>query len=338
MITIDGAQGEGGGQVLRTSLSLSLITGQPFRITNIRANRSKPGLMRQHLTAVQAAGEVGGAEVVGAAPGSKELTFIPGAVKPGEYRFAVGTAGSTMLIFQTLLPALLHAKGVSNLVLEGGTHNPHAPPFDFVRDAFIPVLARIGHRVDASLERFGFYPAGGGKCSFTIYPTAAPQRVELLTRGEIKQRRARVTIAGLSFSIAERELSTVRAMTGWDQDALEVRQEKNTDGPGNVLTLTVASENITEVFTGFGERGVPAEVIAERTVKAMREYLASAAAVGEHLADQLLLPLVIEEGGTYRTLRPTAHTFTNMDVIRAFIQREISVTEEAGGVCRIEVV
>lgn len=337
MLTIDGSQGEGGGQILRTSLSLSLITGRPFRIINIRAGRAKPGLMRQHLTAVTAAQTIGEADVSGDTPGSKELTFSPRTLKAGEYHFAVGTAGSAMLVFQTVLPALLHAGGRSTLTLEGGTHNPHAPPFDFVQRSFLPLLLRMGHRIEATLERPGFYPAGGGKCVFAIEPTALPEKLELLTRGEIKQRKARAVVSGLHPSIAERELNIARQLTGWDESAFELRVDKRGHGPGNIFLLELEGEPVTEVFVGFGEHGVRAETVAENAVRAMREYLVAEVPVGEYLADQLILPLATGAGGSYRTMRPTPHTLTNVEVVRAFLRRDITIVPELGNAWRITI-
>src|SRR6185436_13785565 len=171
MISIDGSFGEGGGQILRTALSLSLATGAPFRIENIRAQRPKPGLLRQHLTAVQAAAAVGRAHVEGHTAGSLALTFTPTGVFPGDYAFAVGTAGSATLVLQTILPPLLAAGGRTVVTLEGGTHNPWAPPFDFLKRVFLPIVNRLGPRVEVALERYGFYPAGGGRFSVTIDPS-----------------------------------------------------------------------------------------------------------------------------------------------------------------------
>src|SRR5579883_279586 len=170
MRVINGASGEGGGQILRTSLGLSLATGQPFRIEQIRANRKSPGLLRQHLTAVRAAAAVGQAEVTGDELGSSALTFVPGEVQPGEYTFAIGTAGSTTLVLQTVLPALMTAKAPSRLVLEGGTHNTHSPPNDFLIKTFLPVVNRMGVKVTTRLERYGFFPAGGGRWICDIEP------------------------------------------------------------------------------------------------------------------------------------------------------------------------
>lgn len=328
MITIDGSQGEGGGQILRSALALSLVTGKPFRIGNIRARRKKPGLMRQHLTAVNAAAEVGTAHVSGNAIGSRELAFAPTALRSGRYHFAVGTAGSCSLVLQTVLPALIIADGPSEILLEGGTHNPAAPPFDFLAGAFLPLLNRMGPSVTAALERPGFYPAGGGRMRVKVTPSRKLFPLYLLQRGEVLTQTARATVARLPRSIAEREIAVVREKLAWGEDRLSVRVEPDSSGPGNVLVLAVASEHVTEIFTGFGELGVSAETVAGRTVKEVREYLASGVPVGRHLADQLLLPLALAGGGAFRTLSPTAHTITNLEVLRLFLDLDIKVEQQ----------
>ena len=205
-ITIDGSEGEGGGQILRTALALSLVTGRPFRIDGIRAGRRKPGLMRQHLTAVQGAAQVSGARVSGGDLGSRTLSFEPSQVRGGEYRLAVGTAGSATLVLQTVLPALLLAREPSRLTLEGGTHNPYAPPFDFLARTFLPILRRMGASIDVRLEMHGFYPAGGGRFAVAIEPCAALGRLSLLERGATRVT-ARAIVASLPETIAKRELS-----------------------------------------------------------------------------------------------------------------------------------
>ena len=206
MILIDGSEGEGGGQILRTSLALSLVTGQPFRLENIRAGRQKPGLLRQHLTAVEAATTVGAAEVIGAALGSKTLEFRPGAVTPGNYRFAVGTAGSATLVLQTVLPPLLTANAISTLTLEGGTHNPFAPPFDFLARCFAPLIQRMGPTIELELRRPGFFPAGGGKFHARIEPVKRLARFDLLERGPLRQHRARVIISKIPTHADHRKI------------------------------------------------------------------------------------------------------------------------------------
>ena len=319
MITIDGSQGEGGGQILRTSLALSLVTGQAFRIQNIRAGRQKPGLLRQHLTAVEAAAKVGEAAADGAVLGSKELVFKPGQVRAEDYRFAVGTAGSATLVLQTVLPALLTATGRSRLTIEGGTHNPFAPPFDFLERAFLPLLNRMGPTVTAVLERAGFYPAGGGRMSVEIEPAAKLNPLVLRERGEATGRRARALVANLARRVGDRELKVVAEKLGWGRECLEVA-EVPSPGPGNVLLLELAFQNITEVITGFGERGVLAETIADRAVQEAREYLAAGQPAGEHLADQLLIPLALAGSGSFATLKLSRHARTNIEVISRFME------------------
>jgi len=336
MIIIDGSFGEGGGQILRTSLALSLVTGKPFRIENIRANRKKPGLINQHLTAVNAAAKISLAEVQGNTIGSKELSFSPKTVKPGRYHFAVGTAGSSTLVLQTILPALLTAESKSDLVLEGGTHNPLAPSFDFLAMAFLPVINRMGPKVAATLERPGFYPAGGGRFSISIEPADALSRVDLLTRGKIKQRMAKALVARLPKHIGDREIKVIRDKLSWDRHCLHVEEVQDSHGPGNVLTVTIEWEHITEVFSGFGERGVPAEKVARRTVREIREYLDTEVPVGRHLADQLIIPMALAGGGKFRTLPPTQHTMTNIEVVRQFLDVDIPVIQLNKNVWEIE--
>jgi RNA 3'-terminal phosphate cyclase (ATP) len=331
MITIDGSQGEGGGQILRSALALSLVTGQSFRIDNIRAGRRKPGLLRQHLTGVEAATRIGNATVDGAVLGSQELTFKPGKVVPGDYHFSVGTAGSATLVLQTILPALIIGSVQSNLLLEGGTHNPHAPPFDFLAGAFLPLINRLGPNIAATLERAGFYPAGGGKFSVVIKPALRLQPFELLHRGEARVRSARAVIAKLPRDVADRELAVVAEKLGWPGQSLQV-QEISSAGPGNVLIFEIGSENVCEVFTGFGERGVRAETVAAKATDEVRQYLASSAPVGEHLADQLLVPLALAGGGVFRATHASRHTRTNIEVISRFLAVIIKVEHYEGGV------
>src|SRR5262245_30877359 len=215
MLTIDGSRGEGGGQIFRTSLALSLVSGTPFRIERIRAGREKPGLMRQHLTALEAAATVGEAEVEGAGIGAQSIVFRPRRVRPGAYRFAVGTAGSAGLVLQTILLPLLTAAGPSTLTLEGGTHNPHAPPFDFLAQAFLPLVRRMGGGVEACLERAGFYPAGGGRITVEVTPPPALTPLQLTARGATRRRRARALLSRLPRQIGARELAVVRSRLGW---------------------------------------------------------------------------------------------------------------------------
>jgi RNA 3'-terminal phosphate cyclase (ATP) len=331
MIVIDGSLGEGGGQMLRTALSLSLVTGKPFRIENIRANRPRPGLMRQHITAVEAACAVGGTDCAELAVGCCELSFTPGPVKPGEHRFAVGTAGSTSLVLQTVLPALMLAGAPSRLVLEGGTHNIYAPPFDFIDRVFLPVINRMGPRVSARLRRHGFYPAGGGKVEVLVEPCGALQRLDLHDRGALLSVQARALVAALPGEIAVRELDAVRKVLDWPEEALRIEQLSERVGPGNILMLEAVFEHGTELVSGFGKLGVPAQAVGDKAAKRMKGYLATPAYAGPHLADQLLLPFALAGGGSFTTVRPSLHSRTGAEVIAKFLDVAIAFEEQDAG-------
>lgn len=336
LIDIDGAAGEGGGQILRSSLALSVVTGKPFRITGIRAGRKKPGLLRQHLTAVHAAVQISSAAVKGAEIGSGELVFRPEAVRPGEYAFAVGTAGSTTLVLQTVLPPLLLAGAPSRLTLEGGTHNPFAPPFDFLERAFLPQLAKLGCAVQATLVRPGFYPAGGGRMEVEITPADGLRPLQLLDRGGELGRRVVANISSLPPTAAERAFAQIEHRLGWPREAMEVR-EHTCGGPGFAVHAEVLSPNCSELLTAFGERGVRAERVADLLCDEVGAYLAHNAPVGEHLADQLLLPMALAGGAAFRTAALSSHARTSIDIIQQFlpVRFETHPAEEGGVEVRI---
>ncbi|HST45477.1 MAG TPA: RNA 3'-terminal phosphate cyclase, partial [Luteimonas sp.] len=207
MLELDGAGG--GGQLLRSALTLSLCTGTGFTMRGIRAGRPRPGLMRQHLTAVQAACTISGGELVDAALGSTEVAFVPGPVVPGDYTFALGTAGSTMLVLQTLLPAFWRAGASSRVRLEGGTHNPMAPSADFIQQAFLPALRRMGVYADVELETHGFYPAGGGAVIASIEPCAGLQVTTFQDRGPLVAMEATAVLSGIATGVGRRELAVL---------------------------------------------------------------------------------------------------------------------------------
>jgi len=326
MLYINGAQGEGGGQILRSSLSLAMVTGTAIKLEQIRAGRSKPGLMRQHLACVKAAQMICDAEVSGAKIGSTAITFKPNAIRGGDYEFAVGSAGSTTLIFQTVLPALARADKPSRVVFQGGTHNMAAPSFDFIKLAFVPVLTLIGIKVDLQLQRHGFYPQGGGQWQATIHPAHNAASLDLRAAGDMVKREAVAVCANLPDHVAQRELETVRKKCDWTN--LETRVENvNAWGSGNILSLRLHYPHFSEVIEHVGKVGLSAENVARAVVKDARRYLAGAAVVGEHLADQLLLPLALTKGGVFRTLKPTLHCETNRDVIQMVTQHKIRFEE-----------
>lgn len=329
LLLIDGARGEGGGQILRSSLALAVITGRPVRLQRIRAGRPKPGLARQHLTCALAAAEICGGQLRGAELRSQRVDFTPGPVRAGEYTFTIGTAGSTGLVLQTVLPPLLLADGPSRVVIEGGTHNPGGPPFDFLARAFVPALRAIGARVEVTIERHGFVPAGGGRIVATIEP-APLRRLERVDAAPVVRRPARALVARLDPTIGGRELGVVRERLGWEGGETEVVQA---GGPGNALVLEgERADGATEVVTGFGEKGVRAELVADRACAEARAVLDADVPVGEHLADQLMLPLAIGAGGRYRTLPLSLHSTTNIDTIGLFLDVPIAVEPADGGV------
>ncbi|HBF51156.1 MAG TPA: RNA 3'-terminal phosphate cyclase [Massilia sp.] len=329
MIELDGAAGEGGGQILRTSLALSMITGQPFRIRNIRANRAKPGLMRQHLVAVQAAQQVSNAAVTGAEVGANELAFVPGAIEAGDYDFAIGTAGSCTLVLQTVLLALLHADKPSTIRISGGTHNAMAPPVQFLQRAWLPLLAKMGAGIGIDLLRYGFYPAGGGVVTASVRPCARLAPIACIERGAFVDGYAEAFFAGISASVGSRELAQVGTALGWEKSQLRLRGLPAEQGPGNALLLTLAYEQHTEVFAAFGARGVSAEAVADGVLAEAQAYIASGAAVGEHLADQLMLPLALAGGGRFTLSTVSGHAATNAAVIERFLP--VSVRFERDG-------
>jgi RNA 3'-terminal phosphate cyclase (ATP) len=337
LITIDGSQGEGGGQVLRTALALSLVTARPFRIENIRAKREKPGLLRQHLTAVHAATDIGDAAVEGAVLGASALTFIPRALRAGAYRFSIGTAGSTTLVLQTILLPLLVTDGASTVVIEGGTHNPSAPPFEFLDCAFLPLLRKMGAEIELDLVRPGFYPAGGGEIRVSITPAKHLAPLQIESRGEIVRRCVRAVVANLPYSIAEREVEAAVKELGWDDDCRQAHTLTGSAGPGNAVSITVESENVTDVFTAFGARGVRAEHVAHDAAKQAKRYINSEAAIGEHLADQVLLPMALAGGGSFTATPLSPHALTNIDVIRRFLDVPLIVAEVRRGLQRVTI-
>lgn len=342
MIEIDGSLGEGGGQVLRSSLSLSMVTGKPVRLTNIRSRRTKPGLMRQHLTCVKAAATVAAAEVDGAEPGSVELKFRPGQTTGGEYQFAVGSAGSTVLVAQTLLPALCLAWAPSDVVVEGGTHAAWAPSFDFLLHSFRPLVQSMGWNFDLELVRFGFYPAGGGQIRVRVQPGVLTRGLSILDRGGTAQNQLTATVAGLSASVARRECDTARRKLEWPEEACHVESDVDSGGPGNVVTAMLRFPNLTETLFEPGRTGVRAEKVARDLVRSVKRYLNSGVPVGEYLADQLLMPMGIAAthgfASEFVTGPLSSHAQTHIQILKRFLDVRIEVEEEAAEIRRVRVI
>ncbi len=264
--------------------------GQVSAIENIRAGRSLPGLGRKHLTSVKAASEICNGTLVGAELGSREIEFHPAAVKTGRYQFSIGSAGSAMLVLQTVLPPLLTADGPTTIILEGGTHNQWAPPFEFLQHVYLPLVNRMGPDVQMRLERHGFYPAGGGRAVVEIQPSEMLSGFDLLEAGKLKRRKLTAIVANLPVEIAEREVTQAQRKLNWRADEVSGCSVR-ANGPGNVVSAEVECEHITEVFTAFGRQGVRAEKVADEVVREVRKWLKRGVPIGEFLADQILLPL-----------------------------------------------
>lgn len=330
MRVVDGSQGEGGGQVLRTAVSLATLTGEPTRVENIRANRSNPGLRPQHQTAVRACAKICRAETDGIEVGSETIVFEP-RTRPqaGDWAFSVGTAGSVTLVLQTLIPPLLRADAPSELTVEGGTHTLKAPTWEYFERTYLPALERTGATLDAEIERYGFYPKGGGCIRVEIEPPAEDfVPIELRERGELRRVEATSLLLGLPDHIATRELETFVAETGYP--GIETRTDI-VDQPGttgNVLYAEIASEALTEVFSEMGKKGRPAETVATRLAERVRRYLQSDAPVGPHLADQLVLPISMA-GGVYRTTEMTSHCRTQLELVPKFLDVDLRTTQNS---------
>ncbi len=335
MIEIEGSAGEGGGQVLRSALSLSCLTGKGFRIVDIRKNRSKPGLMRQHLMAVRSAARISSAEVVGDALGSSQLTFLPGAVNSGEYSFDIGTAGSATLVLQTVIPPLLAAGGKSGVTVVGGTHVPFSPSWNYFSQVFWPAIARLGVKGELKLGSCGFYPRGGGRISCRVHPLAAPSSLSLMERGRLLRVTGTAAVGNLPLAIAQRELrSAVSVLEGELGRGVPIEletKEVRAFGQGTFVFLRGEYEHAVAGFTALGERGKPAERVGEEAALEFLEHHRSGMPVDPHLADQLVLYLALAGGPSlFATSRITAHLETNLLVAGYFLDLAARITGETG--------
>ena len=342
-LKIDGSTGEGGGQIIRTALSLSMLTGTPIEITNIRAGRAKPGLMRQHLVCVQASQTISDAAVTGAHLGSTTFSFTPSAIQSGDYIFDIGSAGSTSLVLQTLLPALLFANTnehlPSTVTIKGGTHNPLAPTTDFLTKAFVPVLAKLGMQVDIELQQVGFAPIGGGTIKATITPflrRANTPPFKLNERGELVDITLVASVLNLEYDICKRELASAQASlveSGIDEKLITTQSHKlHGIGEGNTCYAQVmhqvgepsTKQYHQEMFTLLGEKRSSAENMGSRLAGLVKRYLFNTdALVDEYLTDQLLLPLALSGGGEFSARMISGHTETQAWLIGQFLPIEI---------------
>jgi RNA 3'-terminal phosphate cyclase (ATP) len=332
-IEIDGSYGEGGGQILRSALALSMITDTPFRLVNLRAKRDQPGLRPQHLTAVQAAASIAQAEVTGAQVNSQTLEFTPHRIKPGSFIFDVSTAGSTLLVLQTLLPPLCFASKSSHLVLRGGTHVPWSPSFHYIATVFLPMLKRMGVQAEAKLLKAGWYPRGGGEIAVTIIPTGKIQLQPLILnqRGSLRRVTVYALISNLPAHIAQRECDRAADLL---QDLDQVKPKLDIQplpaiGQGTMVVLVAEFKHTVVGFSAMGRIGKRAEQVAEEAVQPFLEFYPSDATVDSHLADQLLLYVALAGKGSYlMTNQFTEHVRTNIWLIEKFLPVEFQVQGE----------
>ncbi|MHC4112140.1 MAG: RNA 3'-terminal phosphate cyclase [Planctomycetota bacterium] len=328
-IVIDGSTGEGGGQILRTSLTLSCITGKSLHIENIRAARRNPGLARQHLSCVRAACQICNGQAQGATKGSQVLDFQSGSIRNSDYHFDIGSAGSASLVIQTILPALFLADKPSAVTVTGGTHNPMAPPFDFLDETFLSAIATAGFDGICTLIRHGFFPAGGGKITFNIQPwqKSTDQIIDLCQPNTEPQIYGRIYTAKLPERVAQRQ-QTLLLQSGLNIRDVEHIKVKDSDGPGNCAMIRLCGGERTTVFTTFGMRGKASEDVISEVTSLTEEFLASDAAVDRFLADQLLIYMAIAKAGSFTTNELSSHLQTNMEVIKKFLPVNFSAEQQ----------
>lgn len=338
MIVIDGAHGEGGGQVLRTSLTLSILTQTAVEIQHIRAGRPKPGLAAQHLTAVRAAQAICSASVSGDEIGSQWLRFRPSSSpRGGEYAFDVaqareaGSAGAISLVLQTVLVPLALAAGPSHLVLRGGTHVPWSPSFHYLTDVYLPALSRLGIDVNLELSQWGFYPAGGGEVKAHITGgVSSPRPLTMTECGKAHRIWGTAVASNLPSHIPQRMANRARNLltqAGLKAD-IEAQRVRGA-GPGAVIVLAMEDENGARAgFSAYGRKGLPAEQVAEAVVRDLLRHRQREAPVDMHLADQLICPLALAtRPSAFTTCRITEHLRTNMWVVEQFTQARFSLGE-----------
>ncbi|MGA8143417.1 MAG: RNA 3'-terminal phosphate cyclase [Candidatus Acidiferrales bacterium] len=336
-LSIDGSIGEGGGQVLRTSLTLSLITRRSFALEKIRSRRTKPGLMAQHLKAVEAAAKVGKAKVEGAQIGSRALVFEPTDLCSGDFHFDIGTAGSTSLVLQTILPALSLATSSSTVRLIGGTHVPWSPCFHFLQMHWLRYMREIGFDIRLELDAAGFYPRGGGCVVATVHPASRLSSLCLISRGPLKRIRGISAVANLSDSIAERQRVQALKRLSHVSKHIEIAMLRMpSPSKGSLLLLLAEFENSQCCFYGLGALRKPAEIVADEAINELLQFLATDGAIDPYLSDQLVLPLALAPGASeIRTSKITQHLITNAEIVKLFLPVSIEIdgaTDQPGSI------
>jgi RNA 3'-terminal phosphate cyclase (ATP) len=333
-VQIDGSFGEGGGQIIRTSVSLAAMTGRTVEVTNVRARRSRPGLQRQHLTAVHAAAALCAAELQGASVGSTHFVLRPTAPpKPAPYVFDIGTAGATPLVAQTVLVPLAHIGQDSHVQITGGTHVPHAPSADYLRAVYLPALRRAGLVAAVEYERAGFFPKGSGQLEVSVGAEAPVQPLDFTERGKLTRLTATITTGALPAHVSERGAAAVeRFMRGVGRKIEVERRELPSLSAGASVLVAAECEGGFAGFSSLGERGKPMEEVAQEACEAFMAWWKTGAACDEHLADQLVLPLALAKGESrWTTPVVTDHLRTVLWVTRQFLPVEFELEEREDG-------
>jgi RNA 3'-phosphate cyclase len=339
-IEIDGSYGEGGGQILRTALALSAILGKPFTIHHIRSKRKNPGLQAQHLEAVEALAEITEAHTEGVKFGSQKIMFSPQGILPGDYQFEVKTAGSIILLLQAIFLPLCLAQESSRVTLVGGTHVPWSPPFHYFSRVLLPTLEPMGISVEATIEKWGFYPQGGGRIQLNINPVHALKPINLTDRGSLKKIFGLSTLSNLPRHVAERQkdqaIKRIRKELKLDTE-INILYEVPSNGPGSFLFLLAEHEKTIAGFSSLGRKGKPAEKVADEAVDDLKDYLSSEGCIDHHLADQLVPFIALIKGNSsFTTTRMTDHLLTNLWVIGHFLEVRVEKKGEIGRAGRVD--
>ncbi|MDE2179780.1 MAG: RNA 3'-phosphate cyclase [candidate division NC10 bacterium] len=339
VLRIDGSYGEGGGQILRTALALSAVLGRPVELIKIRAGRKRTGLQPQHLSCVKALAETTGAEVHGAEIGSSRLHFVPGPITGGARRLDIGTAGAVSLVFHAILTPLAFTDQPSALVLTGGTHVPWSPPAPYISEVFLPMVERMGLTATWQVRRGGFYPKGGGEVRAVVQPLTRLSSIDLTHRGALLAIRGISAVAGLSRGIAERQADRVRCRLADAGHKIDIEiAELNAACPGDSVFLWAEFEQARAGFGALGERGKPAERVADEAADALLDFLAGDAATESHLADQLAVLMALANGrSVLTTARVSQHLLTNLWTIQQFLPIGVSLEDRLGEPGRLSI-
>jgi len=336
VVRIDGSYGEGGGQILRTSLALATALGRPLEIINIRKTRQKPGLQPQHLTSVLAAAAISRAHVEGAELSSTSISFLPRTLMGGSYEFNVsekrGSAGSTSLVLQTIMLPLCFAEQPANITVHGGTHVPWCPTFHYLKFIFLPMLSRINAKIDMDIKQWGWYPGGGGTVMAKVVPCEKMAPLRIPSRGRLIRATGISAVANLPRDIAVRQRNTaVNALLKKGIDANLEIVGASSPGKGTLVFLKVEFENSIAGFDALGAIGKRAEEVAEEACQSLFTYVNSKAAIDPHLADQLIPYLALARGDSEFTASSiTRHLLTNIWVVKQFLDVDVQVTGKEG--------